>query len=161
MPTKMEHVLDTENGPVWLVRLQRPFDFLSPVAGADFAAMLVVASDDVTSEEQVALSDALVTQGCRYAVCAGHDCSSWDDSIDFAFLRTDPDFDPPDERFVMTTWHDGESLDEVAWYFLWSTEFGDYAPCNFLVVILDGSAAFEVEVTSALRGAVAEDGGPA
>lgn len=46
----------------------------------------------------------------------GLDCSLWDDSIDFANIDK---FDPegiPDGQFVMTTWHDGETLEEVLFF---------------------------------------------
>ena len=43
----------------------------------------------------------------------GRDCSSWDDSVDYANLEEFNYGDIPDERHVMTTWHDNWSLSEV------------------------------------------------
>ncbi len=86
--------------------LERPFEFCSPFEGEDFVLLLFVKDTTITPAEQASLSNQMIRQGCRYAVCAGHHCSTWDDSIDMAFLGTDANFNPPDERFVMTTWHE-------------------------------------------------------
>lgn len=43
----------------------------------------------------------------------GDDCGSWDDSVDWANLETFDFEDIPDDKDVMTTWHDSESLEEV------------------------------------------------
>lgn len=43
----------------------------------------------------------------------GKDCGSWDDSVDWANLETFDFRDIPDNEFVMTTWHENESLQEV------------------------------------------------
>ncbi len=46
----------------------------------------------------------------------GAKCSSWDDSVDMANIEQF-DFDNiPEDRFVMTTWHANEHLDEVFWF---------------------------------------------
>ena len=158
MPTEPTHLLSTSKGDVLLAWLERPFAFVSPFAGGDFALMLFIASDEMSAEEQAALSDALVAQGCRYAVCCGHRCSTWDDSIDYAFLHTDPDLNPPDDRFVMTTWHDDEPLAEVAWFFLWNTEYDEYVPERFLALAVGGTKATLEELGSALQTAATDDG---
>jgi hypothetical protein len=46
----------------------------------------------------------------------GRACSSWDDSVDEANLAAFDFGDIPDESFVMTTWHEGEPLEEVFWF---------------------------------------------
>ncbi len=43
----------------------------------------------------------------------GPSCSSWDDSVDYANLEDFEWKDIPDDRFVMTTWHDKEPLVEA------------------------------------------------
>lgn len=43
----------------------------------------------------------------------GPDCSLWDDSIDLANIEKFKDRAIPDEQFVMTTWHEKETLQEV------------------------------------------------
>jgi len=46
----------------------------------------------------------------------GRKCSEWDDSVDHANLRPFDYGDIPEDAFVMTTWHDHDSLKEVFWY---------------------------------------------
>lgn len=46
----------------------------------------------------------------------GRDCSLWDDSVDLANLEEFEHGDIPDDRFVITTWHDAEPLSEVFWF---------------------------------------------
>jgi hypothetical protein len=43
----------------------------------------------------------------------GPGCSSWDDSVDLANLEQFNFGEVPDDRFVMTTWHESEPLLEV------------------------------------------------
>jgi hypothetical protein len=141
----------TEVYEVWVSRINRPFSFSTPFGGGDFALMLVVACPSVTAEERGAVSSEIVRQGCRYAVCTGNDCSLWDDSIDLAFLATSPGFSPPDERFVMTTWHEDQPLEDVAHYFRWNTVFDDFVPQRFLALLLGGDAETEGQVRSAIE----------
>lgn len=156
MPTTAEPLLETRKGAVWLATTGPPFEFVSPFGGEDFALMVVVADANISTNDQTDLSDAFVAQGCRYAVCAGHDCSSWDDSIDWAFISTDPNYDPPDDRFVMTTWHDHEPLSDTAWFFLWNNDFDDFVPNRFVALVIGGDATSKRDVETVLRVAAAD-----
>lgn len=89
---------------------------LPDIAGfAPFRAVVVLAAP-YSDEWQEAVSDWLVASGCLYMMAWGPDCSSWDDSVDFANLRQFDYGEIPDDRFVMTTWHDDEPLSDVFWY---------------------------------------------
>ena len=48
-------------------------------------------------------------------MASGIDCTLWDDSVDFAHLEIHDWGDIPDDQFVMTTWHDDETLSDVFW----------------------------------------------
>ncbi len=145
----MERLTKTDEYEVWFATIERPFLFSSPFVG-DFALMLVVIDSKITVEEREFISDEIVRQGCRYAVCTGHECSKWDDSIDFAFIATDPEFSPPDDRMVWTTWHENELLVDVAEYFRWNTTIANFVPCRFLALCLGGDTVAEGEVRSAI-----------
>ncbi len=136
----------TADTDVWFDQLARPFSFSSPFHGEDFVLMLVVAVAEITTEERHALSAEIIRQGCRYAVCTGHECSRWDDSIDFAYLETSPDYSPPDERFVMTTWHENDSIEDVVEFFRLNTTFDDFVTRHFLAIVLGGETETESEV---------------
>ncbi len=74
---------------------------------------VVIAEAEVDPEWQSALSKWLVRSGCLYLVAWGKNCSSWDDAVDTANLEEIEFGEIPDDKFVMTTWHDDESLSEA------------------------------------------------
>jgi hypothetical protein len=80
-----------------------------------FRAVLVL-NQAVTGEWRERLSAWLVRSGCLYMMAWGPDSSAWDDSVDYANLSAADFGDVPDDRFVMTTWHDAEPLSETFWF---------------------------------------------
>lgn len=86
-------------------RLARPYEFRTSVPGREYAALVLSNDPTQNASERDKISVALVASGCRYAVCSGCECSKWDGAIDLAFLEISPNFDPPAEKFVMTSWH--------------------------------------------------------
>ncbi|MBY0567681.1 MAG: hypothetical protein K2P70_10225 [Hyphomonadaceae bacterium] len=79
-----------------------------------FRAVIVV-ERGVASNWRNLVSDWLVASGCLYTVAWGDECSAWDDSVDEAARALHGD-DYDDDKFVMTTWHENESIDEVFWF---------------------------------------------
>jgi hypothetical protein len=120
-------------------QLRRPYAFSSPFGRDSFAICLYVADPSVTPDEQATLSREIVRQGCRYAVCAGERCSSWDDSIDMADLERN-NWEVKDATFVMTTWHEDESVEDIVLFFLNNMRFDDWTAVNFLVAVIGGNA---------------------
>jgi hypothetical protein len=133
----------------WLGRVDRPYRFASPFQGREFALLLVVGDADVTAGEQRALSEELVRQGCRYAVCFGHACSTWDDSIDMVGVMAEIEGHSP--PFVMTTWHEHEALDEVVDFFVDCTEIANGPPERFVILLVGGPDHLERAVRSAVQ----------
>jgi len=79
-------------------------------------------------------------------VCFGFESSKWDDAVDLAFLDTSPEFNPPDEKFVMTSWHEQDSLRDVAEFFVRNTSFDFFEPAAFVIVAVgDDPAVHEAE----------------
>ena len=132
------------------LELIRPYRFSSPFAGQEFAALLYAADDRISEQEQADISAALVAQGCRYAVCAGHQCSSWDDSIDFAYAEHN-DWQCNDENFVMTTWHDDESLEDIVFFFLCNTSFDYFYPEKSLVLVIGNAPDMLSEIKTEIE----------
>ncbi len=89
---------------------------LKPYDGRRPFRAIVVVEDAVTSEWQATASNWLVASGCAYMLAWGCESSSWDTSVDLANLQAFDYGDIPDDAFVMTTWHDQESLSEVFWF---------------------------------------------
>ncbi len=115
--------------------LKRPFTFFSPFENAPFAALIYVDDADISVEEQEALSDKIVTSGCRYAVCAGYNSSSWDNSIDMADIKRNGG-EVIEDNLVMTTWHENEPLEDIVFFFLNLTSFGNFIAERFLVLVI-------------------------
>ncbi|VTS01971.1 Uncharacterized protein OS=Planctomyces brasiliensis (strain ATCC 49424 / DSM 5305 / JCM 21570 / NBRC 103401 / IFAM 1448) GN=Plabr_2303 PE=4 SV=1 [Gemmata massiliana] len=147
----MLRVTGTGDFEVWIDRIERPFSFSTPFGGSDFALMVVVAGSSVMPAEREVVCAEIVRQGCRYAVCAGHDCPLWEDAIDLAYLATSPDFSPPNERFIMTTQHENESLGDVVEFFRCNTAFDQFVPRRFLVLVVGGAGALAERVHSAIE----------
>ena len=74
---------------------------------------VVVIEALVSQEWQAEVSEWLVNSGCLFMLAWGNNCSSWDDSVDVANLERFEYQEIPAESFVMTTWHEQESLSEV------------------------------------------------
>ena len=125
---------------VKLVQTARPFEYVSPYPGKEHTLLVCVADATVTSDERVRVSAEIVTAKCRYAVCWGYDCSSWDTAIDCAYIETDENFSPPDETFVMTTWHDGEPIEDAVDFWWMNTWFDDYESIKLAILIIGEQA---------------------
>ena len=77
---------------------------------------VVVVETNISSDRQAEISRWLVGSGCLYMMAWGRECSSWDNSVDFANLEEFSYGEIPDDAFVMTTWHESEPLEEVFWF---------------------------------------------
>lgn len=93
----------------------KPSQTPPPMEAGPFKAIVVI-DEPVTSEWRDLVSEWLVRRGCLYMMAWGQGCTLWDDSVDHANLAEFNYGDIPDDRFVMTTWHDGEPLSEVFWF---------------------------------------------
>ena len=77
---------------------------------------VVIIEEDVTPEWQTRISKWLVSSGCLYMMAWGEKCITWDDSVDIANLEQFDYGDIPEEKSVITTWHENEPLREVFWF---------------------------------------------
>ena len=136
---------------VWYREASRPYVFEPPFPDELYVCLLFIHDTTVTPEEQRALSEQIVASGCRFAVCAGYRCSTWDDSIDLAYLATDATFEPPDETFVMTTWHENDSLDDIVLYGLAFTSFDDHDFRRYLIQSIGSRSGFTQDLEAAIK----------
>jgi hypothetical protein len=77
---------------------------------------VVVIDEVVTPGWQSLVSAWLVKSGCLYMMAWGKASSTWDDSIDFVNLEEFNYADIPEEKFVITTWHEDKPLRDVFWF---------------------------------------------
>src|SRR5687768_13399857 len=119
-------LLAETGGKIYRVTAWAGGRFVLPEQGPDrpFTCLIWDHGLSVPSEEQLAVARVLVDAGCRYAVCGGHDCEGWHDIMDHATVFRDLDQEQ-EGPLVMTTWHEGEAPDEVAWFFLNLTDFDE------------------------------------
>jgi hypothetical protein len=105
-----------------------------------------------SQDQRVDIAKALLAAGCRYAVCGGTQCETWHDTVDVEWVREHVDESDAVQAaaHVMTTWHHGETPDDVAFFFVMNTNFDEHDFKRFLVVHV-GSSARVGEVNGAVR----------
>jgi len=75
----------------------------------------VVLDAEYSDDWQMAVSRWLVDSGCLYMMAWGPKCTTWDDSVDYAQILKHLPGEAPVNEWVMTTWHDEETLEDVFW----------------------------------------------
>ena len=117
---------------------------------------VVLVREIVSNDWRNRVSDWLVAAGCLYALAWGQDCSIWDDAVDWASIGAF-DFKPiPPEHFVMTTWHEDETIEEVFWFAMHCAEHPTVALRSSLILDI-ASVEREVETLQAWRSAADAD----
>jgi hypothetical protein len=104
---------DADEAPVYI---HLPAGAEPPTIASQPCRIVVIIEQDVTIEWQAQVSKWIVDTGCLYMMAWGKNCSSWDDSVDYANLEDHNFGEIPEDKFVMTTWHENEPLEEVFWY---------------------------------------------
>lgn len=104
------------------------------IANKPFSAVVVITSE-VTPEWRHEVSKWLVDEACLSMMAWGNDCSLWDDSVDVANLEAYNWGDIPDDKSVMTTWHENEPLSDVFCYANQSTFVYSGVSLDHLVIL--------------------------
>ncbi len=113
---------------------------------------VVIAEVPVPPEWQAEVSDWLVRAGCLYVMAWGENSSSWDDAVDAANLDQFDYAEIPRENFVMTTWHEDETLQEVFW-FAKNSALHPAAPLEATLLLHISAGNGEKMLTEAFRSA--------
>jgi len=127
-------------------------DFVSPFPATLFPCMIWDHDGRFTEAQRGEVARQLLGIGCRYVVCGGRNCDAWHATVDEEFVQKhldDPD-ETLDDVHVMTTSHADESPDDVAFFFVLNTNFGDHDFDHYLVLHVGDSEARE-EVDAAVR----------
>lgn len=115
----------------------------TPFGDEAYVALLWAADATFSEVARMKVVHALVDSGCRYIVCGGTNCERWHDEADLASvsLSTQSDSSRSEMPVVMTSWHDGESIEEVVSFAANCTNSDNHDFKNFLVLIVgEGSA---------------------
>ena len=111
------HVLAEREGKIYgVVTIDGPGDFAPPFYGALFSCLIWDHEGSLMDEQRFAIARALLESGCRSVVCGGEKSEAWHDAVDLEFVQRHLEDAPEvsEAMHVMTTWHDGESADDVA-----------------------------------------------
>lgn len=147
----MEQIAVKGEKQVWFHDLPRPCHLDDPFAGEPYVCILFANDPSITPQERSDMSRRLVETGCRYAVCAGHECSAWDDAVDWACLEMDQNFSPPDKSLVMTSWHADDSVAEVVHFGLMCTNFDQHDFRRYLVLSIGTAPELRDAVRAGIR----------
>jgi hypothetical protein len=149
--TRMELLTTRDGKEVWLHQIERPFVFEPPFPRRRFVAIVFSNDETVTDAERQTVTRALFASGCRYGVFAGHACHLWEFALDTACIESDPNYQPSDEAFTMTTSHKDESVEDVMFFGLMNTSFGSHDFDRFLVLFAGHRAGLREAVAAGIR----------
>ena len=135
---------------IWLNQIKKPYKFISPFDGDAFVCILFNNDPSILNEEQNSISDELIAVNCRYAVCAGINCESLHDAIDWAYIFSSKNFSPSTETMVMTTWHENESIDDIIYFGLNCTNFDHHNFRKYLILFIGIKDGLEEEVKKSI-----------
>lgn len=107
-----------------------------PFGPEPFSCLLWDHDGRATSEQRAVLVRTLLHAGCRYFVCGGQNCEAWHDAADDEFLARQAHEARAalDIEYVMTSWHEGEGVDEVAFFFVNCSDLHGHDFRRFLVL---------------------------
>ncbi len=139
-----------------ILQISSPFVVESPFGGIEFPCLTWDAGANASVDQMEALAKKLINANCRYVVCGGAQCLRWHDAVDEVFVREvyegqDCSEEEAEARHVMTTWHEGESLEEVAHFFVRYTAFGEHKFSRHLVLILGDDASIFQRLQAAVK----------
>ena len=81
-----------------------------------FGLFLACDARAISDEAIVEVAGSLIEQGIVYLCSWGPDCERVHDLFDSVIVERNPN--ETEKSVILTTWHDGESLDEALWHFL-------------------------------------------
>jgi len=145
----------------------RRFSYICILSASDFEiemqgfypALVCNTAPAVGVEEISALIRALYISGCRYVVAGGVNCERWHDIADEEFVPQFPSQTEQDKNFVMTSWHEGESPEDVAFFFVNTTNFDRHNFKRFVVLQFGEDSMIESQLKQEVRKAAGPSAG--
>ena len=135
----------------WLQVLAETADFEPPFGGMPYPCLIWETRGGRSADDRLDLSRRLVASGIRYAVCGGVECEAWHHAVDEAYIELGLEGKDADDKFVMTSLHPDDPVDEVAFFFVGNTNFHDHDFTQFLVLQLGSDWATEHSLREAVR----------
>jgi hypothetical protein len=91
----------------------RPEAALCQVRQAEASRVVLVAEITTSQAYKETIAKELAQGNCLYFMAWGSESEAWHDAVDMANIEQFDFLDIPQERFIMTTWHEDEPLSEV------------------------------------------------
>ena len=112
----------------------------------DYAILLVITSPLVSVGQRDRITSDIISSRCQYALTFGHDCEVWHDLIDEICVGDGA----PKDRFLMTTWHDDEPIEDVIDFLWWNTSYEEFESERLAVVIIGDDGKLETVIRDRL-----------
>ena len=142
----------------FFLRVMQPGEELgSPFGGEPYPA-LVWATGRTTAAQKHRLCTELIASGCRYVVCGGRECGAWEEAADEAYVAQDLSDAELAEQHVMTSSHEREPADEVAFFFANHTRLGPHDFRRHLVLVIGDDPRARAALVASLREEVDDAG---
>lgn len=92
-----------------------------------YIVVIAIHNNNVSNDWRNKCSDWIVkSEQCYWALAWGHECSIWDDALDYSYLEfCNYELPDDDDYTLMTTWHEDQTLEEVI-------EFAESIPVDTL-----------------------------
>lgn len=118
-----------------------------PFEQEPFVATIWASDQSFCAKKRFEVAVSLIQAGCRYSVCGGENCEAWHDDADLAWVNLSVELGAGQEMpMVVTTWHFGESEEEVVSFARDLTNFAEHEFTNFLVLVAGEGVANEARV---------------
>lgn len=137
---------------VWLrlqntsIELLLATDVTRMPSSSDFGLLILQFGETIAPEERLRWVDQIADSHCSVVCAWGSGGTRWDDDVDHAIVTQN--LDRGVDRFVMTTWHDNDSLEEVLTYFLHTASAGETRPERYAILLLGANGEQRHEVSS-------------
>ena len=123
---------------------------LNPEMHGQYPALVWNTMLGVKTEEIASVMQRLIVNGCRYIVAAGTECERWHDIAHEQFVAQFPTEPGRDANFVMTSWHAGESPEDVILFLVYGTNFEEHDFKEFLVLQFGDDDMVELQLNAAI-----------
>lgn len=130
----MKIIQTKDDKNIWLENFLNDKQISFPFNNKPFVCIIWNNREDFVSPT---LIEKILKANCKYFVAGGKDCEKRHDYADEINISLYPNFNPPDSKDVMTTWHEKESLKEVIWFALNNTNFDNHDFKNYLLIQID------------------------
>ena len=134
------------NRQISIVMLPDDADSLISPFEDDYAILLVITSPLVSVGQRDRITSDIISSRCQYALTFGHDCEVWHDLIDEICVGDGA----PKDRFLMTTWHDDEPIEDVIDFLWWNTSYEEFESERLAVVIIGDDGKLETVIRDRL-----------